>query len=138
MPSRKIEDLHPDLQPLCKQFIEMCFQAGVDVFLTTTFRSKLEQDALYAQGRSKPGKIVTNARGGQSHHNRSMENGTPASLAFDIALRGANGLNWDTRTPQWKKAVQIGRSLGLECGADWKMKDYPHFQLNPNVNKTNT
>ena len=34
-----------------------------------TYRSFDEQNHLYAQGRTKPGKIVTYAKGGQSYHN---------------------------------------------------------------------
>ncbi len=36
------------------------------------YRSIAEQNRLYAQGRTLPGPIVTNARGGQSNHNRGI------------------------------------------------------------------
>jgi peptidoglycan L-alanyl-D-glutamate endopeptidase CwlK len=35
-------------------------------------RSWTEQDALYAMGRTAPGKIVTNVKGGYSYHNYGM------------------------------------------------------------------
>ena len=78
MASRKIEDLHPDLQPLCREFVRRCEAAGVTALITTTFRSGAEQDELYAQGRTKPGPRVTNARAGQSAHN-AMIQGKPAA-----------------------------------------------------------
>ncbi|MES2731737.1 MAG: M15 family metallopeptidase [Bacteroidota bacterium] len=91
-------------------------------FLTCTYRSNQEQEALYAQGRTKPGQIVTRARAGQSRHN------TKPSTAFDIAFKGADG------KPDWNPVLfdlfaNIIRQMGIECGADWKkFKDRPHFQ----------
>ena len=64
MASRKIEDCHPLLQPKLKAFIATCKSVGIDVLVTCTWRSGAEQDALYAQGRTTPGKRVTNARAG--------------------------------------------------------------------------
>lgn len=58
--------------------------------LTCTHRSNEEQNDLYAQGRTKPGKIVTNAKAGQSPHNF-----LPAR-AFDIAfVKPGNLLDWN-------------------------------------------
>jgi peptidoglycan L-alanyl-D-glutamate endopeptidase CwlK len=101
---------------------------------TFTFRTFAEQDALYAQGRTKPGKIVTNAKGGQSYHNYG--------LAIDIALlvdKDGNGTfesaSWDTKTDfdgdrksDWQEIVAIFKRYGWEWGGDWKFVDAPHFQ----------
>jgi peptidoglycan L-alanyl-D-glutamate endopeptidase CwlK len=84
------------------------------------------QDKLYAKGRTEEpiGRrhIVTNAKGGQSFHN--------FGLAFDIVILGDGGkANWDTNDPAWKRAGEIGKSVGLEWGGDWtRLKDLPHFQ----------
>jgi peptidoglycan LD-endopeptidase CwlK len=73
------------------------------------YRSIAEQNELYAQGRKKPGKIVTNARGGYSYHN--------FGLAFDIAIQNDDGsLCWSVADTRWKTAGVIGKSLGLEWG----------------------
>lgn len=129
MASRDINALHPILKPLYLQFIADCKEAGIDAFATCTYRSSAEQNELYAQGRTKPGRKVTNAKGGQSEHNFTL-NGKPASRAFDIAIRVNGSLNWDTRHPHWKRAGQIGKALGLVWGGDFKsIKDFPHFQL---------
>lgn len=87
MPSRKLEDLHPTLQPIVGKFLERCEAAGLNILITCTYRSSAEQDALYAQGRTKPGAKVTHARGGQSRHNDTLD-GKPASTAFDIVPPG--------------------------------------------------
>lgn len=99
-----------------------------------TLRTIAEQDALFAQGRTKPGKIVTNARGGSSYHNYG--------LAIDIVLlvdKDGNGTfetaAWDTKgdfdgdgKSDWIEVVQVFKEFGWEAGIDWKFIDPPHFQ----------
>jgi peptidoglycan L-alanyl-D-glutamate endopeptidase CwlK len=82
MASRRIEDLHPALQPLAREFLSRCSARQVDVLIVCTYRDGAEQDALYAQGRTKPGARVTNAKAGQSAHNHTID-GKPAARAFD-------------------------------------------------------
>lgn len=142
MSSRRIQDLHPELKPLCMKFLQRCTDINVRAFITTTYRSNQEQGALYAQGRSKSGPIVTHADAGQSKHN-FMINGSPAAKAFDFAIyNDDNSVNWDAESEPWQKAIQVGRDLGLECGADWNppKRDCPHMQLRegPNANSLNT
>lgn len=132
MPSRKIEDLHPDLQPICQEFLRRCNAVGLDVLITCTFRSNDEQNQLYAQGRNgKPGPRVTNAKGGQSAHNFTIQ-GRPAARAFDIVPLVAGKPVWDASHPAWKEAGRIGMELGLNWygkpGA--KFREMPHFELN--------
>lgn len=104
-----IRDLH-------KQGIYVCVAQG--------YRSKSEQNALYAQGRTKPGKIVTNARGGQSNHNYG--------IAVDLCLYTHDGKDviWST-TGDFKKVVAAMKKEGFKWGGDWTggFKDYPHFEL---------
>lgn len=128
MASRSLDYLHPLLRPKAESFFVRCKQAGFEAFPTCTYRSNTEQDELYAQGRTKEGKIITNARAGQSKHNYSV-NGMPSALAFDFAIKGKDGLNWDTSTPEWKKAIEIGEELGLTSGSKWKLADWPHMEL---------
>lgn len=130
MASRSIEDLHPLLLPICKEFLAKCEAAGLDILITCTYRSNAEQTTLYAQGRTGPGRIVTNARAGQSTHN-FMLNGKRAAKAFDIVPLVAGKAVWDGHHPDWQQAGDIGMSLGLKWyGApDAKFKELPHFEL---------
>ena len=64
--SRKIEDLRPEVQSLAAQLIEICRRNGIKIIITSTLRDYEKQNDLYAQGRVRPGSIVTNARGGYS------------------------------------------------------------------------
>jgi len=55
MSSRKLTDLHPQMQPLVTRFLANARAAGIDLLVTCTYRSNEEQTALYAIGRTKPG-----------------------------------------------------------------------------------
>ena len=60
---RDIALCHPRLQVLAAELLEECRKENLKIQIGETLRTKEEQDALYAQGRTKPGKIVTNAKG---------------------------------------------------------------------------
>lgn len=128
--SRMITDLHPDLQSICREFMAEAEKQGVDVLITCTYRSNAEQDALYAQGRSKPGPIVTRARGGQSAHNFTLD-GKPAAMAFDVVPLEHGKPCWSVGHPAWQKLGKIGMGLGLNWyGAPGsKFTEFPHFEL---------
>jgi peptidoglycan LD-endopeptidase CwlK len=136
MASRKIEDLHPNLIPLCKGFLLDCKDADVDILITCTYRSSIEQDALYAQGRTKPGKIVTNAKGGQSEHNYTI-NGKPSSKAFDIVPLVNGKCVWSETDAAWKQIIDIwdrqkpfnGYRLDWYGRPDAKFREFSHFCL---------
>lgn len=129
MASRSLDDLHPDLKPLAEQFLATAKMRGIDALITCTSRSDEEQDALYAQGRTMKGHIVTNARAGQSAHNFRM-NDIPASRAFDCVPLIAGKPMWDAEHPAWQTLGQIGEELGLQWAGHWtSFKELPHFQL---------
>ena len=118
--SRRIEDLHPAVQERCFRFLDECKKAGIDLIITSTYRDYESQKALYAQGRTKPGKIVTNAKPGQSFHNWH--------IAFDVVPLVNGKPSWDDMQ-LWQSIGAIGRACGLEWAGDWKrFKEYPHFQ----------
>jgi D-alanyl-D-alanine carboxypeptidase/LysM domain len=120
--AQRLARVNPKVAQLGLRMVDACAQAGLAILITQGLRTWEEQDALFAQGRTAPGKIVTNARGGQSWHN--------FGLAFDIVVLDSLGkADWDTAHPGWSRAAAIGKSLGLEWGGDWsKFKDLPHFQ----------
>ena len=117
-----IKNLHPVLQTLTDKFIKACASKGIVVGITQGFRSIEYQNGLYAQGRTKAGRIVTNCRGGQSPHNYG--------LAFDFCIYENGKIDWDSRNKKWALAGAIGESLGLEWGGRWKQfVDLPHLQF---------
>lgn len=134
MASRNIKDLHPDLQPVAQEFVHKCTMDGIDILITCTFRSSDEQDRLYSQGRSMPGGIVTNAKGGQSAHNYMLGDGTLASKAFDVVPLRNGKCIWGTSGHDgeiWRCVGKIGMDLGLNWyGAPGsKFFEMPHFQM---------
>lgn len=130
MASRNIDDLHPDLQPLCREFLAQAKAIDVDVLITCTYRSGDEQDRLYAQGRTLPGRIVTRARAGQSAHNFTI-NDKPAAKAFDVVPMVDGKCCWNEGHPAWAKLGEIGESLGLNWygASDAKFHELPHFEM---------
>lgn len=118
--SRKIEDLLPVVDSLCRQFIAQCREHGIDVLITSTYRDTASQNALYAQGRTAPGALVTNAKGGQSFHNYRC--------AFDFVPIVQGKAQWhDLDT--FKRCGEIAEAIGLEWAGRWThFKEYAHCQ----------
>ena len=104
--------------------LKASYRYGITLKVTDGFRTVAEQDDLYAQGRTKPGNRVTNAKGGDSNHN--------FGLAIDVVPMVANGKG--KLVPDWESTNfpligRIGQSVGLEWGGGWtKLVDMPHFQ----------
>ncbi|MEK4188117.1 M15 family metallopeptidase [Paenibacillus sp. FSL L8-0494] len=129
--SARLIGLHPVVLAAATVLIERCYTRGVPILITQGLRTIAEQNALYEQGRSKPGVIVTNARGGYSYHN--------FGLAVDFALLLPNGssVSWDmnrdyngNNIKDWIEVVEEAKKLGFDWGGDWtSFKDYPHFQM---------
>ena len=124
-----MENLHPLLEFKMTQLIDLCSKEGLKIRVTQGYRSKAEQDALYAQGRTKPGNKVTNAKGGYSMHNW----GVAFDFALDMDVDGDGKTSddlYNTSTGLFQKIGALGQSIGLEWGGSWKsFPDLPHFQL---------
>ncbi len=119
--SRKITDLHPYVAKLCTAFILACEAQQIDVIITSTYRDSESQNALYAQGRTKPGNKVTNARAGQSFHNYK--------IAFDFCPIVNGKCDWNN-TATFTKCGEIAEGLGLEWAGRWKsFKELAHCQF---------
>lgn len=128
---RDVTQLHPDLQKKIRELYNKCEKAGLKIGISECLRSTAEQDALYAQGRTKPGKIVTNAKG--STYSSMHQWG----VAFDFYRNDGKGA-YNTSGKFFDKVGKLGKECGLEWGGDWKsIVDKPHFQL-PNWGSTAT
>jgi len=117
---RDINLLHPELRPKALKLIELAKSKGIDIVISQTWRTKAEQDALYAQGRTAPGSIVTNVKYPNSLH--------CWGLAFDVAVIINGKPSWIAA--HFDQLGPLGESLGLEWGGRWQnFPDKPHFQL---------
>jgi len=117
---RGIEHLHPELQDIAIKFLADCKKAGLSVLITETMRSKAEQNALYAKGRTAPGNIVTKCKYPLSPH--------CWGVAFDFC-RNIKGREYDDSDGFFKKVGAIGKKHGLFWGGDFKsFVDKPHLE----------
>jgi len=118
---RDLDRLHLTLQIKARALLKICAEEGLPVIITQTYRTKDEQNAIYAQGRTTPGKIVSWAQWPNSMHN--------FSLAFDFC-RNVKGKEFDDSDGFFKKVGQIGKDIGLVWGGDWlpPKQDKPHFE----------
>ncbi len=130
--AQKIKTLHPiirtDVESIVNYINEKVLTGKAKVRITQGFRTFEEQAALYNQGRTKPGKIVTNSRAGFSYHNYG--------LAFDICLLiDGKDVSWNIEKDfdkdlksDWKEVAETFKYRGFAWGGDFKnFKDYPHF-----------
>lgn len=152
----RIQDMSKDLLPLYIKHAEAMLEAGILFRLTTVVRTHAEQEAFYAQGREplasvnakrmtagmraiaeKDNVVVTHTK-----NSRHFPDEEGKAHAYDIAIikKGDNGVEtvtWDLKydgqsdgRPDYIQAAEIGRRVGLECGAFWDgFKDYPHYQV---------
>src|SRR5262245_44450853 len=116
---KNIKTLVPKAQEKAREFLQAVKDAGINAKIIDGSRTFKEQDALFAIGRTKPGHIVTNARGGFSNHN--------FGVAWDIGI--FEGTKFITESSLYDKAGRIGKDQGLEWGGDFNsIIDKPHFQ----------
>ena len=118
----KTSKLHPYLQFKLKKALKKCNEKGIYLIITEGLRTKKYQDSLYAQGRTKPGAIVTYAKG------KSYSSQHQWGIAFDIAINGPKKVRYNAN--MIAKAAKIIKTVGLAWGGDWNgFSDMPHFYL---------
>lgn len=114
------------LEPFLIAAQEQVKQAGITIEVISGLRSWKQQAELFAQGRTKPGRIVTKARAGSSWHNYG--------LAIDLGLF-RNGIYLDEAKPQtadliYRQLGELAAKPGIEWAGTWKsFPEGPHFQV---------
>lgn len=118
---RKPKSLLPLVKRQSDKVLQEFDKFGYKVMIYQGYRSPEEQDYLYAQGRTRPGSIVTNAKGGYSYHNHGC--------AIDIVFVENGRPSWAEHHP-WNLVGEFGRKHGFEWGGDWvSFKDRPHLEM---------
>jgi peptidoglycan LD-endopeptidase CwlK len=119
---QRLSEVYPGLAKLVREMAAQLEAEGIDIRVTQSLRTMAEQEALYAEGRTEPGAVVTNAQPGYTWHQ--------FGLAVDVAPLTPQGVDWNTSHPVWGRIVAVGTGLGLMAGAEWRsFPDWPHFQL---------
>lgn len=121
---RDLAQLLPAAQTACRLLFQECYKAGIrNIFITETYRSQARQNYLYAQGRTRPGAIVT----------WTLKSNHSGRLAWDIAVGPPNVL-YDVTV--LNKVGAIAQNLGITWGGqkswvDASKTDRPHFEVLP-------
>lgn len=134
---RDITKLHPRLQDKANELVALCKKNGITIKIGECYRSVEEQNALYAQGRTKPGNIVTNAKG--TSYSSQHQWGIAFDFFLDMDIDGDGKKSDDAfnnKKSTFNKVGKLGKSIGLGWGGDWTSPvDMPHFYL-PDWGKT--
>ena len=109
--------LHPIVREAVRQTLRVCVTRGLSFRIFEGFRSQARQAALYAQGRTTPGNIVTYAPPRTSYHQYG--------LAVDIVGWFGGQWTWDRPQFEWATLHAIARSYGLEPLSF----ETPHLQM---------
>lgn len=118
---RKIAELRPCVAQMALAALTECTAKGIGTLVTCTSRTNAEQSALYAQGRTTPGLIVTKAKPGQSLHQYGV--------ALDVYPVVNGKPDFSGKAPEWHTMAAIFKKHGFEWAYDWKrFKEMPHFQ----------
>lgn len=127
---KNLATLESKAQIIFRQFIpeakKIAATLGCEYVAISGNRTFAEQDSLYAQGRTTPGKVITQSKAGQSNHN--------FAIAMDFGVF-KDGSYLDNSNP--KLAAQVHSAVGaiaakfnLDWGGAWKkFVDQPHYEV---------
>lgn len=130
----RLEGVHPELVEKVSRILQAMELLGFPMMVTEGLRTEARQQELYAQGRTKPGKIVTYLDGKvrKSNHQAKPDGyGHAVDCCFlvDIDGDGPDDPSWSHSHP-WALFGVMAKSLGLVWGGDWKsLVDKPHVEM---------
>jgi peptidoglycan L-alanyl-D-glutamate endopeptidase CwlK len=118
---RLLSQVNPSLAGAVWKIIEAAQQSGYTLIVAEGFRTIQKQNEYYAQGRTKPGNIITYKKGGDSKHN------TGEAVDFDFVI---NGRQSNASSNNWNLIGNLARQFGLTWGGNWKnFKDLRHVEM---------
>lgn len=113
----RLHELEADTARRVRWLLEVAAYYGADVAVTSAYRSQLEQDRLWAQGRTLPGPVVTWTRS-SAHTTRR---------AVDLAFRVGGRVTYDVPGWWWDALGYLGSLAGLRRPA-LRQGDLGHFE----------
>lgn len=117
-PQNDLRVLAPKFGLAVADALNQCWAEGLDVIVFEALRTAERQEWLYAQGRTRPGAVVTKARS-------ALYSWHGYALAVDVISLSRG---WATDDAWRRKVAAIFKKRNLKWGGDWKIRDYPHFQ----------
>lgn len=126
MASTKIEDLTHDTQERVAMLVDLAAKEGIGIHPISTKRSCAEQQAIYAQGRTAPGTIITHANGCQSWH--------VWGRAIDLMAVRDGKIVSNGNDPVYDWLGELAESIGMRWGGRFSWgRDAVHFEYHPGV-----
>jgi len=114
----RLAEVHPELS---RRVQSLASQLDFNLRVTAGIRTVAQQNALYDQGRTAPGPIVTNAKGTESNHVLGVAvDVVPMDLADEHP-------DWNASDAQWQRIVALAAPCGLRDGVSFR--DEPHLEL---------
>lgn len=131
-PVDKLNGVHPALVRKVQAVIDGMTAIGYPMKVVQGVRTADYQHALWEQGRSRPGSIVTNADGYTNKSNHQTKD-DGFGHAVDCAFVVNGQIAFDDHLP-WKAYGELGKALGLTWGGDFKsLYDGGHLELKLSV-----
>lgn len=120
--SSRLAGVDPEVATRVQRVLDAMAALGFPMVVTAGLRTVEQQQALYAQGRTAPGRIVTYADGVRkpSHHQ--------SGRAVDCVFLVDGKPSWAEGHP-WAAYGACAEAVGLTWGGRWKMRDLPHVEL---------
>lgn len=132
---RDLTKVESKLREAVEVILKVMEKGGLPMLVTDTLRTTEEQQALYAQGRTKPGQIVTYADGIKVKSNHQAPEGSTLGRAVDMCFLINGKPAWPNDSKLWNIYGAVAKAHGLVWGGDWKdskgkpRPDYPHIEL---------
>lgn len=122
--AQTLATVEPPVAAAVRQVLAAMQAIGHEMVAYDGRRTAREQQALYAKGRTAPGKIVTHLDG-LAKRSRHQD-----GLAVDCAFVSRSyGDRWDLRWDgPWEAYGACGEAVGLTWGGRWRMRDQPHLE----------
>jgi peptidoglycan LD-endopeptidase CwlK len=125
---KKLSGVHPELAARIERVLAALDAYGHPMMITDGVRTAAQQKALYAKGRTAPGRIVTNADGVLKKSNHQPKD-DGLGHAVDCCFVVDGKPSWDGRLP-WRVYGALVQGLDLTWGGAWKsFADLPHAEL---------
>lgn len=113
----RLAGVHPVLVARVEQILDAMTVLGHPMFVCEGVRTLARQRELYAQGRTAPGPIVTNADGTRLEQCTHSPQADGYGHAVDLAFMG--DAPWAPTHP-WTLLGAMARALGVVWGGDFK------------------
>jgi peptidoglycan L-alanyl-D-glutamate endopeptidase CwlK len=123
----RLTGVHPQLITIVTRICAALEALGVTMIVTDGVRTVKQQKALYEQGRSTPGEIVTQLDGVKKKSNHQLK---PDGFghAVDLCFWVDGKPSWAESNP-WHLYGEIAKFEGCAWGGDWaSIVDRPHIE----------